>query len=640
MKIPFQYPNVKRSFGDIASSTILGDVSVMAIGYMIVFVYVQIMLGRCNCLEQRSFLAFTGFLGVIMGIVVSYGICSACNLFFGPMHSVLPFLLLGIGIDDMFVIIQSWDIAEEKRKSTPINPKDLPPLPERVGEAMSQAGAAITITSVTDIIAFGIGGSTILPALSSFCIYASVGIVATYFFQCTFFVAWMKLDIQRFEANRNACLPCYTHGEEYRSNACSRGNFIQRGFYQYGKMLAQTPIKVLVLLLTVILLAFGITGLVLLRQEFDPTWFLPPDTYLAKWFQANKVYFPFGGDRVTLWVANVDIHQDFEALNQMAQTLSEQRDIVDQVDSWTEDFNRYTDQYFGTKAWQLSPDAFNDKLAQYMYSPKGGRYRQQFKFESDPECGQPLPALLLSQITFVHKIFNGPEEHVPAMRRVKAIIQNANITGRIFPLSIGYASWETDEVIAEELYRNIALATICVFVTTLILLANLTASILVLLCVLLSLINVGGFMHFWGLTIDTVSCNNLIIAIGLCVDYSAHVAHTFLLASGKDRNTRMINTCQNIGPAVLNGGITTTLAFILLAGSQSHVFSTFFKIFFLVVSFGLFHGLATLPVLLSIFGPASHSLETSSSFASDDFDVNGKAKDTNDMAEEEENNHL
>jgi hypothetical protein len=34
------------------------------------------------------------------------------------------------------------------------------------------------------------------------------------------------------------------------------------------------------------------------------------------------------------------------------------------------------------------------------------------------------------------------------------------------------------------------------------------------MCVVLTLANVGGFMHFWGLTIDTVSCTNLIISIG------------------------------------------------------------------------------------------------------------------------------
>ena len=33
-----------------------------------------------------------------------------------------------------------------------------------------------------------------------------------------------------------------------------------------------------------------------------------------------------------------------------------------------------------------------------------------------------------------------------------------------------------------------------------------------------------------GLTIDTVSCVNLIIAIGLCVDYSAHIAHGYLVS--------------------------------------------------------------------------------------------------------------
>jgi len=34
-------------------------------------------------------------------------------------------------------------------------------------------------------------------------------------------------------------------------------------------------------------------------------------------------------------------------------------------------------------------------------------------------------------------------------------------------------------------------------------------------------------MHFWGLTIDTVSCIDIVLGIGLCVDYAAHIGMAY-----------------------------------------------------------------------------------------------------------------
>ena len=65
---------------------------------------------------------------------------------------------------------------------------------ERFGHTMKRAGVAITITSVTDMVAFGIGSLTEVPALKSFCTYACVGIFAIFLFQSTVFVAAMSLD--------------------------------------------------------------------------------------------------------------------------------------------------------------------------------------------------------------------------------------------------------------------------------------------------------------------------------------------------------------------------------------------------------------------------------------------------------------
>ena len=52
----------------------------------------------------------------------------------------------------------------------------------------------------------------------------------------------------------------------------------------------------------------------------------------------------------------------------------------------------------------------------------------------------------MSMIQFTHNLMDGPSEQIPAMNRVKQILREANFTNRVFPMCIGYASWETDEV--------------------------------------------------------------------------------------------------------------------------------------------------------------------------------------------------
>ncbi|MBJ7883182.1 hypothetical protein, partial [Gelidibacter salicanalis] len=69
-----------------------------------IYVYVQSMLGRFNRVEQRAFLGAMGITSSGLSILVSMGLCSLMGLDYGPMHSLIPCLLLGLGVDDMFVI--------------------------------------------------------------------------------------------------------------------------------------------------------------------------------------------------------------------------------------------------------------------------------------------------------------------------------------------------------------------------------------------------------------------------------------------------------------------------------------------------------------------------------------------------------
>lgn len=100
------------------------------------------------------------------------------------------------------------------------------------------------------------------------------------------------------------------------------------------------------------------------------------------------------------------------------------------------------------------------------------------------------------------------------------------------------------------------------------------------------------------------------LGIGLSVDYAAHVAHAFLNAESRQddpdaRTTRALKAVRHIGAAVAYGAGSTLLALSMLSFSTSYVFTAFFRIFFLVIMFGLWHGLFFLPVVLTILGPRS-----------------------------------
>ena len=58
-----------------------------------------------NC-HPRTYLAMAGIFAVSMGVLISLGLSSALGFPFTTIHGILPFLALGIGIDDMFVIMQ------------------------------------------------------------------------------------------------------------------------------------------------------------------------------------------------------------------------------------------------------------------------------------------------------------------------------------------------------------------------------------------------------------------------------------------------------------------------------------------------------------------------------------------------------
>ena len=499
---------------------------------------------------------------------------------------------------------------------------------ERVGEALRHAGTSVTVTTATDVLAFSVGAVTVrpdidilviticllqqMPGLQSFCVCTAVGLATIYLLQLSWFTAWLVLDERRREAARNSLLPCLVHRQsEAGPSSLTSSRWRLRLFSVYERMTASWLYKAGVLLLAAGLLSCGALGWAQIVQKFDPTLLLPADSYLREWLDLNQeVYDSFWSGEI---YSGPLVQSDLEGVERLATGLEEllkEGTVISSYEWWWPTFRSYLqDSQNYTSPAQISSD-FQSLLSDFLFSPEGSRYKSDFKFSGDLVCGQPAPPILASKCDIDFLQFSGPETHIPAKAALTEMIEKA-ASPYFFSHSKVYSAWETDEIIGHELLRNLLLSLLCVAVITLLLLGDLFVCFLVLLIVIMTLVDIVGFMHFWGLTIDILSAVNIVLAIGLCVDYAVHIAHAFLRSEGS-RQERSCRAVTFIGGAVTNGGVTTFLALAFCSLSSAHVFQTFFKVFCLTVVFGLFHGLVLLPAALSIIGPSSSSSDSAS----------------------------
>ena len=117
-------------------------------------------------------------------------------------------------------------------------------------------------------------------------------------------------------------------------------------------------------------------------------------------------------------------------------------------------------------------------------------------------------------------------------------------------------------------------------------------------------LGVLGFISLWGVALDSISMVNLIMCIGLSVDFSAHIAHHFATSSAASIEDCVKESLFALGFPILQGALSTIIGVFGLVLTPSYVFVTFFKMIFLVVCLGALHGIFVLPVLLSFTSPS------------------------------------
>ncbi|MBN3302338.1 PTC1 protein, partial [Amia calva] len=186
--------DIMKSFSDVSVIRVAG-------GYLLMLAYACVTMLRWDCAKSQGAVGLAGVLLVALSVAAGLGLCSLLGLSFNAATTqVLPFLALGIGVDDMFLLAHSFT---ETGSTIPFKASD------RTGECLRRTGTSVALTSINNMIAFFMAALVPIPALRAFSLQAAIVVVFNFAMVLLIFPAILSLDLHRREDKRLDILCCF-----------------------------------------------------------------------------------------------------------------------------------------------------------------------------------------------------------------------------------------------------------------------------------------------------------------------------------------------------------------------------------------------------------------------------------------------
>ncbi|XP_067049553.1 patched domain-containing protein 3-like [Acropora muricata] len=578
------YYSSERSMDDAIAESSGSDITLVSITFSLMITFACVMLGKfLNPLTGHSLLANAGVFAVALGILAGFGLAMWCRVPFVSLVGVLPFLVVGIGIDDMFILVDSLDRQ----------PRDITTT-DAIKTVMTHSGATITMTTMTDLVAFAVSTSTAFPAIRYFCIYAALTVTCAYLMIITYFVAVMYFDLTRIRAGRRDCLPlCKASKPRDGSPAWDEPapHLSNRVMKAWAKILTYPPTKAAVIILSMALLGAGIFGVTKVDETFDRKTLAKDDSYLKHFLAAQEKHFKLPIEVNIVITGEIDYGAEStqNEIRKLTTIVTNNKYYTTKSVSWMDSFVRFANLTNNDSTGAK----FLPVLKAFLQVPGCSYFSEDLRFSKD---GKKLKA---SRVLGFMKPSGSSTFQKNAMLSLRKDITEMSKLDA-FPITRPFIFFEQYAIIARDTIRNLLIAALAVLVITSPFLVDCTVAILVLFNFAAMVCELFGLMVIWNVSLNSISMINLVMAIGFAVDYSAHVAHAYVVSNKATPNERVVDAVSTLGASVFMGGFSTFLGVIVLAFAASEIFRIFFKMFLGIVILGLLHGLCILPVYLSL----------------------------------------
>ncbi|XP_050298712.1 NPC intracellular cholesterol transporter 1 isoform X2 [Anthonomus grandis grandis] len=646
----------ERSIEDELDRESQGDILTILISYLIMFAYIAVSLGQINScsrllIDSKVTLGLGGVTIVLASVISSVGLFG----FLGTpatliIIEVIPFLVLAVGVDNIFILVQTHQRDVKKPGETHA---------QHIGRTLGQVGPSMLLTSVSESCCFFLGSLSDMPAVRAFALYAGMALLFDFLLQITCFVSLLSLDTIRQTSNRFDIFCCLRGSKKSEPDALTGQEGLLYTFFKsiYVPLIMNKFIRCIVMIVFFGWLCSSVAVVPKIEIGLDQELSMPEDSFVLKYFKFLKDYLNIGPPMYFVVKDGLN-YSDFNDQNKicggqychtdslimqvyMASRDSKNTYIAKPSSSWLDD-------YFD---WSAIGDCclYNEKNGEFcqhssddpdcvscdiQVNPKTKRpnstdfeHYVSFFLRDNPDDTCPkaghasygagvnyfmnqsthLSKVGASYFMSYHTILKTSADYYEAMRGARVVAANLTKTlgVEVFPYSVFYVFYEQYLTMWPDTLQSLGISLLAIFLATFLLMGlDLFSSIVVLITIAMILVNLGGLMYWWHITLNAVSLVNLVMAVGISVEFCSHLVHSFSVSLKPTRVERAADALTKMGSSIFSGITLTKFGgIIVLYFAKSQIFKVFyFRMYLGIVLFGAAHGLVFLPVLLSFIG--------------------------------------
>ncbi|VDN03860.1 unnamed protein product [Thelazia callipaeda] len=568
----------------------------ITVSFLVVLIFTVATSFKRDPAASKPWEAAFGVFCPILSLIASFGFLFWCNVVFLPIVCVVPFLVLAIGVDDVFIFLHCYHHTDQRL-----------PVEERIGKMLAEAGPSITITSLTNFISFAISALTPTPAIQTFSIYISITVVFDYVYQIFLYSAILTFAARREKKRLHAVIPCISISDVEKRIVSTQANifktldeFTDNLMNLWVNMAMSNITRITVICLMIFYWIITIRGVTRTKVGLSSEKLFPYDSPLLPFVKLQtEIIFKEGG-QVTIFVNNPGDLRKPQMIPRIMRLVKHFEHATGSIG------DESTHLWFIPYLSYIGIQERGEIGFKYKYLPEFMKLREYHRWSHFVNLGSPEDCIN-EKPSCLQKFFfsTGFRNAVEWSQRLQLLQEWRGIAAQYPELNV--TIFEAFSMYADQVLIIVPVTkstVIFAFVAMAIVLLIFTPSLTTIISSTLSIISINlgvlGSLPYWDVNLDPISMATILMAIGFSVDFIAHITFHYYKGQTRDKRERLKYAFASIAWPMTQAGISTILSLCVLGVIQAYMVKVFVKVVILVVTLGLLHGLIILPVVFGM----------------------------------------